>query len=404
MTNLKTTLGGVLLPIVNRVALAFSGLLTKNMPKIEAFIGGMKDWAQGVVRTFDDIKFAIGPAWEALKQIFAGDNISVAPLINLMAALGMNVDKAREWGVILGEVAKGFGQLINGDALTVFESWGVPDVVLERIERLRDLISNIGGIFKDAMDDIASGKSFSEIWEDTAASVSPSGGFVDSQPGLKSRLKALGNQILDAIGEGLKDVVIITTALLNAVAEWINSAGVQEAAADFGVKVGEFIVNAIKSALGSDENSKIVSEGLVIGLAKAILNVADAVYGLFWQFGIGIGAAIVAGINGTPELTDVYKGIAQKKLDEMPSNEGDYWNKLVGGDNKTKGGIPRFANGFNGMVNRPTLFLAGEAGPEHVSVTPQGKGAQGIVVNVYSPNPTMAGNSVVAALKARGAF
>lgn len=28
------------------------------------------------------------------------------------------------------------------------------------------------------------------------------------------------------------------------------------------------------------------------------------------------------------------------------------------------------ANGFNGMVNSPTLFLTGEAGPEHVQVTP----------------------------------
>ena len=31
------------------------------------------------------------------------------------------------------------------------------------------------------------------------------------------------------------------------------------------------------------------------------------------------------------------------------------------------------ANGFDGMVNSPTLFLTGEAGPEHVSVTPSGK-------------------------------
>lgn len=33
------------------------------------------------------------------------------------------------------------------------------------------------------------------------------------------------------------------------------------------------------------------------------------------------------------------------------------------------------ATGFDGMVNRPTLFLAGEAGPEQVNITPNGKGS-----------------------------
>ena len=42
------------------------------------------------------------------------------------------------------------------------------------------------------------------------------------------------------------------------------------------------------------------------------------------------------------------------------------------------------ATGFNGMVNRPTMFLAGEAGPEQVSITPNGRGSGGntIIINV----------------------
>jgi hypothetical protein len=42
------------------------------------------------------------------------------------------------------------------------------------------------------------------------------------------------------------------------------------------------------------------------------------------------------------------------------------------------------ANGFDGMVNKPTMFLAGEAGPEHVTVTPSGRpggGAGQIVIH-----------------------
>lgn len=55
-------------------------------------------------------------------------------------------------------------------------------------------------------------------------------------------------------------------------------------------------------------------------------------------------------------------------------------------------GIPKIdipmikaATGFNGMVNRPTTFLAGEAGPEQVSITPNGRSGGGgitVVVNV----------------------
>ena len=44
------------------------------------------------------------------------------------------------------------------------------------------------------------------------------------------------------------------------------------------------------------------------------------------------------------------------------------------------------ATGFDGMVNRPTMFLAGEAGPEQVSITPNGGGRSGggntLIINV----------------------
>ena len=43
------------------------------------------------------------------------------------------------------------------------------------------------------------------------------------------------------------------------------------------------------------------------------------------------------------------------------------------------------ATGFDGMINRPTLFLAGEAGPESVSISPNGSSSGGgitVVVNV----------------------
>ena len=42
------------------------------------------------------------------------------------------------------------------------------------------------------------------------------------------------------------------------------------------------------------------------------------------------------------------------------------------------------AHGYDGMINHPTLFLAGESGPEHISITPNGRsyGGNTTIVNI----------------------
>ena len=53
---------------------------------------------------------------------------------------------------------------------------------------------------------------------------------------------------------------------------------------------------------------------------------------------------------------------------------------------KRAGMIPA-ADGFDGMVNKPTMFLAGEAGAEHVKVTPNGQSSgSNITVNIQNMN------------------
>ena len=79
---------------------------------------------------------------------------------------------------------------------------------------------------------------------------------------------------------------------------------------------------------------------------------------------------------------------------EYYAGGGGMMNEYVGiGDDGTSqllsdmtggllGGVAA-ANGFNGMVNKPTMFLAGEAGSEHVQVTPHGQGrGGGNVINI----------------------
>ncbi len=69
--------------------------------------------------------------------------------------------------------------------------------------------------------------------------------------------------------------------------------------------------------------------------------------------------------------------------------------------------IPGFAyaSGFNGLVTSPRLFLAGEAGPERVQVTPLGKGTKGgnnLTFNIYTSDPRAAGDAVLMKLRATG--
>jgi hypothetical protein len=77
---------------------------------------------------------------------------------------------------------------------------------------------------------------------------------------------------------------------------------------------------------------------------------------------------VIAGING---IISAYNRLASAlKLPDLPSLS---YLSLSAPQ------IPLIAaaNGFNGDVNGPHLFLAGEAGQEHVSITPNGGSSKG---------------------------
>ena len=98
---------------------------------------------------------------------------------------------------------------------------------------------------------------------------------------------------------------------------------------------------------------------------------------------------------GTPsegKLSSIHNaGISEGAYEEAnaPSGHGisDAGRALLEAAGMT-GGIITAADGFNGMVNSPTMFMAGEAGAEHVTVTPSGgsNGSGGITVNIQNMN------------------
>jgi len=86
-------------------------------------------------------------------------------------------------------------------------------------------------------------------------------------------------------------------------------------------------------------------------------------------------------------------GISQTSLDERnevrgnsDKNLGSTGSSIMDNYNAYLAGVVPAANGFDGMVNKPTMFLAGEAGVEHVSITPSGSSSGGITVNIGTMN------------------
>jgi len=110
---------------------------------------------------------------------------------------------------------------------------------------------------------------------------------------------------------------------------------------------------------------KSLFKGLPAGMAADGLGVTDAV------------------INEAFKLVEGVSKLAGVHIDLPTMGSGGY-------DPTQVGGIAA-ANGFNGMVNKPTMFLAGERGSEHVQVTPHGRSSGGTTVNITIGN--MSGNA-----------
>ena len=96
-----------------------------------------------------------------------------------------------------------------------------------------------------------------------------------------------------------------------------------------------------------------------------------------------------AGISMTQEEIDKknagYQGYGGLNSTVLEGSGGRSSKSVMDNYNAYLAGVVPAADGFNGMVNSPTMFLAGESGSEHVSITPNG-GSGGITVNIQNMN------------------
>jgi TP901 family phage tail tape measure protein len=113
----------------------------------------------------------------------------------------------------------------------------------------------------------------------------------------------------------------------------------------------------LQEQFGKDREGQFyLNYGNASNLAAALLS--DEIYG-------------DEGVRFTELIRDVIiKSTADQLVEDQKRKQ---FQEMIGEAAMSQAGIVPAANGYNGMVSEPTLFLAGEAGPEMVDITPSSR-------------------------------
>jgi len=290
-----------------------------------------------------------------------------------------------------------------------------PDELARRTKEFNGLGNNIGGAKKEvesfakalkdklgealdqAKDALKSAKDAFDGFATTVADGLKSAfSFSDAQDAGKETgggfLQGLRDQVAGIIGYTKKVDDLLTMGLSQDALAQVLAAG-----QDAGTAIADQLIAGGSAAI-TETNALVESTNAAAG--KVGLNAAAKWY----QAGIDSATAIVNGIQGeldklTPKLIAKMDAIAakMKRTVTIDVYVNERYNKIA-----TSLGIPAMAEG--GIVNKPTLALIGEAGPE--AVVPLSKmnagGGGDVNINVNGGLSTSAeiGQSVVNALRA----
>jgi len=290
-----------------------------------------------------------------------------------------------------------------------------PDELARRTKEFNGLGNNIGGAKKEvesfakalkdklgealdqAKDALKSAKDAFDGFATTVADGLKSAfSFSDAQDAGKETgggfLQGLRDQVAGIIGYTKKVDDLLTMGLSQDALAQVLAAG-----QDAGTAIADQLIAGGSAAI-TETNALVESTNAAAG--KVGLNAAAKWY----QAGIDSATAIVNGIQGeldklTPKLMAKMDAIAakMKRTVTIDVYVNERYNKIA-----TSLGIPAMAEG--GIVNKPTLALIGEAGPE--AVVPLSKmnagGGGDVNINVNGGLSTSAeiGQSVVNALRA----
>jgi hypothetical protein len=262
-------------------------------------------------------------------------------------------------------------------------------------EALKDKLGEALDDAKDALDDAK--KEFDDFGTSVADSIKSAFSFADAQ----TAGAETGAGFLDGLRsqvKGVTDYAAKIQALLDSNLSQDALAQVLASGAQAGMAIADQLIAGGQAAI--DETNALVDSANAAA-AKVGLNAAAKWY----QAGIDSATGIVNGLQAeldklTPKLMAKMDAIAakMKRTVSIDVLVNERVNKIVA----SVGGIPKMADG--GIVNKPTLALIGEAGPE--AVVPLSKmnagGGGDVNINVTGGLATSAeiGQAITNALRA----
>ena len=398
LANSQRTLGAVLKNVQIELG-------SKLLPAIQEFSNSLVDislWVQRNRETFSKIGKGFEYIFKLVDPATKGIRGFLGVLKSLSSLVGESEKATGAWNQELGRSSQQQMRLADeagifnktlteqkdtvGGATKEVESFAAAfkDKLGEALSDANDALTDAKSAFTDfatsVSDSIKSAFSFADAQE---AGAETGAGFLD---GLRSQVK------------GIMDYAAKIQTLLDKELSQEALAQVLASGAEAGAAIADQLIAGGQAAI--DETNALVDSANAAA-DKVGLNAATKWY----QAGIDSAQAVVTGLQAeldklTPKLMAKMDAIAAKlkRTVDIDVVINERVNKIV----TSVGGIPKMADG--GIVNKPTLALIGEAGPE--AVVPLSKmnagGGGDVNINVTGGLSTSAeiGQSVVNALRA----
>jgi len=254
------------------------------------------------------------------------------------------LEKADITGSLGSSVGKGLGDIIRGG-----------DVNTAVLDTAKNFTQSIAGSMTDMF---KSGGTFMQIAGPMLVELfGPVLDFLfaDRYKAERQAYEGVAEQIASAVEMGGIGKFSFTTAegrALRGQQQQYGRAGVSSRS-----KIRADLMNKLQEQFGKDrQGTYYLSTSDARELSLALLE--DRGQGIYGE----------AGVKFTEMITDV---IVRSTADRMvEQRKREQFSASIEEEAMALAGITPAANGYNGMVGGPTLFLAGEEGPEHVNITP----------------------------------
>ena len=384
--NMKIELGTKLIPKIEEAYTAILNITDAfdNIPQpIQTSIGFLGKWAEKISSLIDPIRSTYG--WLIRIGNWFGDD-----------------ERGSEWDRAFSptqtlRMSDAQGLLTKGFDDTASSASGATKEVESYSQALKDGLAQALDEAKNALDDAKT--AFTDFATSVSDSIKSAFSFGDAQTAGEETgagfLEGLRSQVAGVIGYAAKIQSLLDSSLSKEALAQVLASG-QEA----GSAIADQLIAGGQAAI--DETNALVDSANAAA-EKVGMNAASKWY----QSGIDTAEQMVDGIQGaldkmTPKLMAKMDAIAakMKRTVDIDVRVTETISGII--TTIAGGGIPKMAEG--GIVNKPTLALIGEAGPE--AVVPLSKmnagGGGDVNINVTGGLSTSAeiGQSVVNALRA----